>query len=122
MNPRKQSERLKPIFQRLAHLAGLPDNWDSYGAQRVDSLRAELAVITLGEVMESDTPLPSIVPTKDGGIQIEWHCRGIDLQIEPVSPNRIEYYVCTPNGEEREGDWANDLTELRALIHLLGDS
>jgi hypothetical protein len=34
-------------------------------------------------------PLPSIVPTRRGTIQIEWHARGVDLEIDVRSPTDI---------------------------------
>jgi len=39
----------------------------------------------LALVMRDDTPVPSVCPTNRGGVQVEWHERGIDLEIETLS-------------------------------------
>lgn len=107
---------LESAVDRLASLVRLEAGWDSYQARTIDPQRAQHVLLALLEVMKPATPLPSIVPTTDGGIQLEWHRNGIDLEIEPVSPNRIEYYVRTPDGVERTGEWAYNLSELHGLI------
>ena len=43
--------------------------------------------------MRSETPLPSLVPTSQGGIQAEWHQEGIDLEIEATSSHRFAVYL-----------------------------
>jgi hypothetical protein len=67
---------------RLAHVKELPANWDSYGARPVSVAAIEAALRLLGEVMADDLPLPDIVPTVSGGIQVEWHIANIDFEIE----------------------------------------
>lgn len=122
LNPQHKPAWLDPTVERLAHLLGLAADWDSCGAQAVDPEKADLALNTLLAVMNAESPPPAIVPTSNGGIQLEWHRSGIDLEIEPVSFNRIEFYTRTPDGDEREGAWAYDLTDLRNLIRQLGNA
>lgn len=82
-------EWLKQFAERLQALAGLPENWDSYGARRVDvaSILATLNVLLV--TMRDGVPAPSIVPTPRGGLQIEWHTRGIDLEIDTTDASQI---------------------------------
>lgn len=107
---------LQAAIERLTSLVRLEPGLDSYRAKSIDPQRAQQVLSALLEVMKPETPLPSIVPTTDGGIQLEWHRNGIDLEIEPVSPNRIEYYVRKPDGTERAGEWTYNLSELHGLI------
>lgn len=67
---------------KLASIMRLSENWDSYGAKvvTIDSIFA--AIHLLVSVMRQATPMPSIVPTALGGVQLEWHQFGIDLEAE----------------------------------------
>ena len=120
LGPYHQPWWWRPAVERLRHLVGLLPDWDSYGSPPVDRQKAHLTLGILSVLMGPDTPLPSMVPTRTGGVQIEWHRAGLDLEIEAISPNRVEYYVCTPDGQEREGEWAYDFTEARSLVRQLG--
>ena len=51
-------------------LRDLPLNWDSYGSPKI----GEGALKVLQGLQ--------VVPTSPGGIQVEWHCNGYDLEIE----------------------------------------
>ncbi len=81
-------ESLLPTIQSMGHLLNFPPNWDSYGAQVVDSTRFIAALRLLSQIIRENTPAPSVVPTSQGGIQFEWHMRGIDLEIEVLSQQR----------------------------------
>jgi hypothetical protein len=70
------------VVTRLTTLLSLPHDWDSYGSQPVDLANALSAVAFLMEVMAPGTPPPSLVPLGGGGVQLEWHRRGLDLEVE----------------------------------------
>jgi len=70
----------------------LPDNWDGYGAKSVDSLAAGAALNVLLNVLPRDIPTPSIVPTPKGGIQLEWHCNSVDLEIEAMPDEHLSVW------------------------------
>lgn len=108
---------VQPTLQSLDRLMRLPDNWDRYGACRVHPSAAFTTLRMLAEVMTPETPSPSIVPTSKGGLQLEWHRNGVDLEIEAVSMNRVSFYVRNlKDGSEREGEWTSDLRELRSIL------
>ena len=75
---------------RLLGLIDLGRNWDSYGAAPIDPANVEVALRILSRIKRKDTPPPCVVPTSRGGIQLEWHLRGIDLEIEIVTPTLIQ--------------------------------
>ncbi len=53
-----------------------------------------------------DDPVPSVVPTARGGILLEWHEGGIDLEVDIRSPSW--FHVAFAEGEhEEEYDHAN---------------
>lgn len=81
--------RLKATIQQIANFCNLKLNWDSYGAKPVDPNNAVTAILILLNAVDDSTPLPTVVPLSQGGIQLEWHCNGADLEIVIASPSRI---------------------------------
>jgi len=73
---------LPPTVETMNELLGLQPNWDSYGARCVEKHAVETALEILGMVMKPSTSPPTVVPTVEGGIQIEWHQNNIDLEVE----------------------------------------
>jgi hypothetical protein len=101
----------------LLDLLGLPPNWDSYGARPVHPAYVPAAVQLLGECMPRNLVEPTVVPTTSGGVQLEWHTFGIDLEVDLVSPHmaRIAFEDAT-TGEA----WEKDVTmNLRPLVECL---
>lgn len=112
--PVKPPSWVDPTVQSLGKLLDLPPNWDSYGSPRIESNYINAALQLANQVMREDTPAPSVVPTSRGGIQFEWHMRGIDLEIEFLTPTQ----VCGLYEDRRTGDsWEADLTfDLKRLV------
>ncbi len=97
----------------------LEPNWDSYGALKVDAHNAIHVLELLAIVMQEDTPNPQVVPTNKGGLQIEWHCSGIDVEIETTLPRRFAVsYEDAGRCEEREweADLSSDWTHLCTVL------
>lgn len=57
----------------LDRLRALNSDWNSYGAPAIDPRAISVAESILG------TP-GQATPTNQGGVQIEWHCGGVDLE------------------------------------------
>ena len=77
---------LTPMMQAFGALLELRTGWDAYGSPPIQSAYIESALAVIFAVMRDDTPAPSVVPTSRGGVQIEWHTRGVDLEIEFETP------------------------------------
>lgn len=91
------SSRSKPrwfnrAMAELEALRHLNKNWDSYGAPRINRQSLTEARSLLRELARSKTPAPSVVPTSDGSVQLEWHTRGIDLEVRWISTTTV--HVC----------------------------
>ncbi len=76
----------KELSDRLDHLAGLPQNWDSYGASPINPKVIQRVRAILREILVSggeDVPLPFIAPSGDGGLELEWtSVSGKELMLE----------------------------------------
>jgi len=99
---------LESTANSLEELLWLEPNWDSYGALRVDVQRVRMALELLTNIMQGQTPAPQLVPTNRGGLQMEWHLGGVDLEIEAVEPGRFLVSYEDANRDE-EAEWEQDL-------------
>jgi len=86
-------------MQRLSYLLNLSPNWDSYGARRVNP-SAVLGVINflLPSMQDIQGPLPDVVPDADGNLQLEWHLRNVDLEVEAIAEHTYRLFY-ERNGE-----------------------
>lgn len=90
-----------PILDDICQLGELPANWNTYGAQQIDPQTAAYSITLLGSVLSHVDPLPSIVPTSRGGILIEWHIGGVDLEVDVRSPSSL-HVAFEADGREEE--------------------
>lgn len=95
-----------PVLHEICALGALPANWNSYGAQPIQSAIAAEAIIFLLNCLAPGDPLPSVVPTARGGILLEWHEGGVDLEVDLRSPSRF-HVALEVDGHEEESDHAN---------------
>lgn len=63
-------------------LLALKKNWDSYGGQAIRRKAVDAAIRIRAAVATE----PSFVPMSNGGVQVEWHRQGFDIELE-VSPD-----------------------------------
>jgi hypothetical protein len=103
-----------PTTDRLTHLSRLRENWDSYGASPVSTQSITLTIQVMNEIMVDRTPLPAIVPTTDGGVQLEWHFAGIDLEVE-VNSNGI-LSVSYEDAAVDQQPWEDDFLFIPGLM------
>lgn len=94
---------IRSAVARVSSLTALAPGWDSYGAPPVEADSALQAVEFLLGVALPHLPPPAIVPLSDGGIQLEWHEGGVDLEIS-FSDREPGVYV-----EDRDGGEAAEL-------------
>jgi hypothetical protein len=108
---------LMPTVQSLLDLLRLPEDWDGYGAVRIHEQIAQRALMVLVEVLENDAPGPSVVPLSDGGIQIEWHRRGRNLEIEFPAGEAPSFYYYEDGSElDSEGQVSGNHDRIQAYI------
>lgn len=111
---------VEPTVRSTDRLLRLGPDWDTYGGCPVD-LKCAVAAIRLAfNTLRDDTPVPSVVPTSRGGLQLEWHTRGVDLEIEFLSATRVcGLFEDQVTGACWEEDLTSNLWPLAAAISVL---
>ena len=91
------------VRNRLEYLRNLPEDWDREGAPRIDFECWMKSLVLLLECAANETPAPQFIPTSEGGLQLEWHVDGIDLELRfsPTEPST--FYHVDRHGIEAEG-------------------
>ena len=80
-------------ISKLIELLELPSGWNSYGARQIRKENVNVAVGLLGRIMRPGTPPPIVVPTVRGGVQLEWHTRGLNVEIDISSPEEVSFFA-----------------------------
>ena len=114
---------LMPVIERVISFGALPANWDSYRARPVDPFCAAAAISFILDYISKWMPPPSAVPTNRGGVQLEWHCNGLDIEIEFASPSRLHFaFEDRRTGETEERTLYGDLRPLTRFLQRLLDA
>ena len=103
---------------KIVELLELPSGWNSHSAKPIAPQNASQAIQLLAEFLGPDTPAPLIVPRVQGGIQLEWHSGGINIEVYIDAPGKVSFYaeqagmneaVEAPlsGNESILGDWVN---------------
>lgn len=111
---------LLPTLRDFETLLELRAGWDAHDAPPIQPAYVESALQVIFAVMKNNAPAPTVVPTSRGGVQIEWHTRGIDLEIEFETPSRIRgFFEDHRTGESWEQDVSIDQSRLVRAVALL---
>ena len=106
-----------PTIEEIVGLLSLEPGWDSYGSPPINPHLVVAVIDLIFDTMQDNTPGPSVVPTSRGGIQLEWHIRGIDLEIEIISPYRLHLVLDDPRtGQSMDTEITQDLSLLIEAI------
>lgn len=101
---------LDQLKASLDELLQLKPDWDSYGGLRINPGSIKHALKLAYEIFPDDIPPPSVVPTSRGGVQYEWHCGDIDLEVEIISATRVLGFF---EDHLEATEWERDLTSNR---------
>ena len=91
---------LETIAQ-LLELLSLGDNWNGYGESAIHTSSVKRAVNVL-DIIGREGPRPGVVPTSDGGIQLEWVGNGFEIEVEIPPSGGASVFVVDPQGNETE--------------------
>lgn len=90
--PEFADDNLHALVDRVQELVSLRADWDSYGADRVKPEAALHAIKVYSLLVTEDLPRPHLVPTVNGGVQLEWHLQGVDFEIEVLGRGRLDIF------------------------------
>jgi hypothetical protein len=120
-SPRGTTHEYVKTVSKLIELLELPGGWNSYNAKPISKENVTFAVALLGRLMRESTPAPLVVPKVRGGVQLEWHTRGIDIEIAIDSPERVSFFAEDLRGAQEPlegpinervlGKWIDRLSE-----------
>lgn len=83
----------RAVDYRLRRLSAYPRGWDGYASEPPNRAVIAFAQSILNSVMQPRTPAPSIVPMSGGGLQLEWHMGGLDIELAIYRPREAELSV-----------------------------
>jgi hypothetical protein len=121
----RASGPMSPTFQKsvevVVDLLNLAPGWNSYAAKPISHENARRAIRLLDEFLKPDTPPPLVVPTVRGGIQVEWHTRGANVEIYIESPNAVSFFAeeAGSSGESSDVTLFGHEHELRLWVQRL---
>jgi len=120
----ERKEWLPSAVTGLGGTLGLARGWDTYDAAPVSERIVQRALGFLLRFLEPSSPPPAVVPLSDGGVQMEWHRGGLDIEVTFSPREAPEMYVRDiANGNEWEGEPTPDLIEqVRPLLVRLRDA
>jgi hypothetical protein len=110
---------LQETVEAINRAARLSEDWDSYGACRLQE-KAALHAIDLLERSRFGGPAPAVSPSKDGGIHLEWGRRHFGLELEITESgevsvvleieDQIQEWRTTQLGDDRLDDALREVT------------
>lgn len=117
------SEWVESLRWRLDELTSLPVGWDGYLGQPVSFQCANFVVNMLERLCRERVPAPSLVPGSDGSIQVEWHRKGFDVELDVLGPqNVVATRVDRRKPEEEQVIFIqNDFSEIALWVDELVD-
>ncbi len=108
--------RLLGPLRRIAQLALLSNNWDSYGSPPIRPIALASAIQFLLLTDRENPPSPYIGPVTGGGVQLEWHTSTRELELEILPDGSLEYVMIDDSGQMRDGKLPPFADEVYELI------
>lgn len=88
-------------LKQISGLTALAVGWNGYEAREVKADLAIDAATFLTKVAFPGIAAPSITPLADGGVQVEWHRGGLDIEVA-FSDHDPGVYIADRQGGETE--------------------
>lgn len=119
---RELPEQLLLALDRAIELFRLPRGWNSHGAEPVSDAAFVRTVDFLTTYLVDGVAGPILVPTVRGGVQLEWHRQGVDIEVE-VSPDGSVSWCAEDqrSGEEFEHALAGQEETIRRWLARASD-
>ena len=109
-------------LRQIRTLTTLPRDWDTYGAEPINALVVADVVNFLVKVAVPGIAQPSIVPLADGGLQIEWHRGGLDVEVTFSEDEPGLFVLNHDTGEESERPLSEASVEVMRMFDALRET
>lgn len=78
------SDPIQQTIRQAEKLLRLPRGWNSYCAKPIssDAVSKATAFLLRFDALVPNLAAPAVVPTVRGGLQLEWHGQGVDIEVE----------------------------------------
>ncbi len=119
IKPQTVPSWLDRVVQPMNGLALLEEGWDGEQARPLTREAALAALNALVEVMWPDSPAPSLVPMYDGGLQLEWHAPGLDIELTSAPDGTRHVWIAAASGLEIDNDFRYVVEDFRKHIGTL---
>lgn len=96
---RVRCDWVRDLVPKLRELTRLEPNWDSYDAVAPNPALLGQVLLTLDAAGKAGVVSPNLVPTIEGGVQLEWYLSPRELEIEFRADGGIEY-LATDTAED----------------------
>ena len=77
------------VAMQLREALQLTEGWDGFRAGPIRRDVLAYACQVLDRIMQQGTPAPHVTPMSHEGLMLEWHERGVDLEIEIEVPGHL---------------------------------
>lgn len=74
------------VVEKVVALSRLQPGWDGYRAVPIKTDVLLFAMQILTDVLGPGSAAPQLVPLSNGDVQLEWHTKGIDLELTVHGP------------------------------------
>lgn len=117
----RRSPWLVSVQHEIRDLLLLEAGWDLYSARPIDERAVATAQVIVLEAARFGCPRPSIVPMSRGGIQVEWHTRGMNIEVTIPSHGSsvVVWSEDLRQQVEEEFELNEDLDPLRSVLMTL---
>jgi hypothetical protein len=112
----------REALERIRSLTALAAGWNGYDAHEVKGDMVMSAVTFLANVAYPGIAAPSIVPISDGGVQVEWHRGGLDVEISFSDEDPGVYVEDRESGDSEELSLAEAIPTVRRYWQRLRES
>ena len=93
---------LNELKDKCIEFTNLKRGWDGFIASPVSIEKANVVMQLIDRLIKRNVPRPSIVPTYDGSIQLEWHKKNYQLEIEFTKLTEVEGLLINRKTDEMQ--------------------
>lgn len=115
-------EGLLGALERACELQQLPSGWNAHGAEPLSDTAFRRAIEFLAAYVVRGVAGPALVPTVRGGLQLEWHRRGVDIEVEIGPEGSVSWCAeDRQSGDEVEAGLAGHEATVRTWLRRASD-